>query len=257
MIERIWQWLSDHRREVVGIGFWLTFAVLVQAYMRINDLSLQDVLNRMAFLFTETPYGPLLYIASYTARPLTLIPGTPFTLLGGYLYGLVPGGLYALFGGMLSALFPYVAGRWFGDEDALKKRIENNDGLVWRMVGLVRRNPFQTTVTLRMMYLPYDTVNFFLGTLRITFVAYWAGTFIGNAIPTFAGAGVGASFEGDLLAGSVQINPAILGLSLAVWLISFGASRYWYRWQSSRRQTDDNTTHTNNSTGTDNGDTQT
>jgi hypothetical protein len=58
-----------------------------------------------------------------------------------------------------------------------------------------------------------------------------------------------------LLTGSVQINPAILGLSLAVWLISFGASRYWYRWQSGQHEND--TTHTDNSTGTDNGDTRT
>jgi uncharacterized membrane protein YdjX (TVP38/TMEM64 family) len=216
----------------MALTFWLTFALVVQIIMRVNNLTLQDVLDGMTYIFTDTRYGPLLYILSYTFRPLTLIPGTPFTLLGGYLYGVWPGGLYALLGGMLSSLLPYLAGRWFGDEDALQRRIQNNEGLLWQTIDLVKRNPLQTTVTLRMMYLPYDTVNFILGTLRIGFVAYWAGTFIGNAIPTFAGAGVGASVEGDLLSGSVQINPTILILSLLVWVVTFVISRYWYQWRS-------------------------
>lgn len=225
-MQQLKHWIRNHRRQLLAGASWLSIAFIVQATMRTNNLTIIQVLDYVGSFLLETWYGPLIYILSYTLRPLTLIPGTPFTILGGYLYGVFPGSVYALLGGLLSSQIPYWFGRIFGDEAALQRRIDTNDNHFWRIIGELRQHPFQTVLTTRLMYLPYDTVNFIIGTLHINFSAYIGGTLIGNAIASTAGAGIGASIEGDLAQGDLSLNPSVLIVSIAVLVISLGISQW-------------------------------
>lgn len=229
-MQQLRQWIRNHRRELAAAALWVSIAFAIQTYMQTHDLTLRQVLDDIGTFLLDTWYGPLIYIFSYALRPLTLIPGTPFTVLGGYLYGLFPGGIYALLGGLLSAQIPYWFGRLFGDEASLEEHINDDDNRFWRIVGGLRKRPFQTVLTTRLMYLPYDTVNFIIGTLQINFSMYMLGTLLGNAIPAVAGAGIGASIKGDFAQGNISLDPAVLVLSLVILVISLGISQWINRY---------------------------
>lgn len=225
---RLWQWAGQHRTALIALGFWLLVIAAARAYMTANALSFGELTRQLQQTLSAAWYGPLLYIVVYLLRPLFLFPASLLTILGGSVFGLWPGFLYVLTAGTLSAAFPYAVGRWFsGDTQptALK------ESAVQRFIGLLRRNPFQAVLTMRLLFLPYDAVSVVAGSLRIPFVIFMLATALGNVAGTLSYVGLGASIEGDLAAGEVSLNPAVLTFSVTMLVAGLVVSRLLSRRQ--------------------------
>lgn len=224
---RIWQWIKTHPTQITALIFWVIVIIATRQYMQANDLSFGDLINQLAHLLTGTWYGPILYILIYLLRPLILFPASLLTLLAGNIFGLFWGFIYALIAGTLSSVIPYSVGRWFsGDDDPEALAEQSDESRLQKFMGMLRRNPFQAVLTMRLLFLPYDAVSLMAGAVRIGLLPFIAATAIGNIGGTFAYVGAGASIEGDLSSGQVSLNPYIIVLVVVILLVSVGISRY-------------------------------
>ncbi len=228
LLRRLWQWLRAHRTAVIAVVFWLGLILTVRQYMAANDLTFPQLTAELQTVLSSTWFGPLLYIVVYLLRPLILFPASLLTILGGSVFGLWPGFLYVLIAGTISAVIPYGIGRWFSNRAAP----EAADASVFqRFMHLLRRNPFQAVLTMRLIYLPYDAVSLIAGNLRIPFIIFILATGLGNVAGTLSFVGLGASLEGDLAAGQASLNPSILLFSGVILVLSIAVSRLLNRRQ--------------------------
>jgi uncharacterized membrane protein YdjX (TVP38/TMEM64 family) len=200
------------------------FALSVQLYMQANALSFLDVLEQFRGVLRESWYGVPLYFVIFLVRPLLFIPGTLITVLGGSVFGIWPGALYAFSAGLLSSVPPYIVGRWFSDR-------RTTYGALERFIGLIRRNPFQAVVMMRLVYIPYDVVNVFCGVMHIPFLTYLIATGIGNMGSTASFIAIGAALQGDLSDGDFSLNPYMLVLSGVLVVVGLLFSRLAQRFQ--------------------------
>ena len=232
-------WINKHRTQLVAVTFWLVVLITTRQYMQANDLTFRELTNQLAEVLTGTWYGPLIYIVVYLIRPLILFPASLLAILAGSIYGLALGFVYGLIAGTLSAAVPYFAGRWFaGEEQATEQVQEDGDSnLFGRFITLMRRNPFQAILMMRLLYMPYDAVSLLAGGLRIGFVPFATATLIGNLGGTFSFVGFGASLQGDITTGDISINPWILALSISILIASLALSRYLNKREANKSET--------------------
>lgn len=216
-------YLSRNRLLIVAIVFWVLILMISRQIMLDRQLTFMDIANQLADVLTQTWYGPLLFIFVYMLRPLILFPASLLTLLGGSVFGLFPGFFYILIAGTVSALLPYGAARWFSDEPA--EQVTDGNRLS-RFIGLLRRNPFQAVLIMRLLYLPYDLVSVLAGSLKINTGTFFLATLIGNIGGTLAYTGLGASIEGDLSTGSISFDPSLILFSTVVLIIGLALSRF-------------------------------
>lgn len=220
------KFLRRYHSQVLAMMLWIIVGISANIYMQASGLTLVEFAYEMSHLLTDHWYGPLLYLLVYFLRPLTFFPGTPITMLAGYVYGLWWGFFYAMIAGLLSVTIPYVTGRWFSDEDRLSEWLNKNDSPMLSMIRTLRDNPFQTTLTARFLYLPYDLVNFSAGSLHIPFIPFIAATVIGNAINVFIMVSIGTSIGASFTQGKFTFDPILLIFSGLIWLISHLITHY-------------------------------
>ncbi|MGJ3239154.1 MAG: TVP38/TMEM64 family protein [Anaerolineae bacterium] len=232
-----WYKLKPNASQALALVSWLVLGISANLYMRINQITLAEFAYELSHLLSDNWYGPVLYILAYFLRPLTFFPGTPLTMLAGYVYGVGWGTLYAMIAGLISTAIPYGMGRWFADESWVKRRFAEDDSRVSALIRMMRAHPFQTILTTRFLYLPYDLVNFVAGSLHLVFVSFIGATALGNLMNVFIMVSLGASLEASLSEQTFRINPQLIMLSVAVWLVSFAITRYLKR---HNKEIDDN-----------------
>lgn len=225
-LHRLWR----YKTPIATLLLWLLIVVAAQQYMAANDISVAELVNEVRLLLVDHWYGPLLYIALYLLRPLVFIPASWITVLAGSVFGLWVGFALALFAGTLSALFPYALGRWFNR--GVRTSAQAADNRLTRFAQGLRQRPFQSVLLMRLLFLPYDGVSLFAGSLRIPLFVFFTATALGNVGGALAYVGVGASIEGDITAGDIRFDPAVLLLSVVLFVVSALVSR-WLR----RRET--------------------
>lgn len=165
---------------------------------------LPDALRRL--IVAAGPWGPVVYCALFAARGLTLAPASPFVLAAGLAFGPVWGILWAYVGINLSGAAAYWIARGLGREWVR----EHEAPWMTKIEAKLRHAPFITTLLLRFLLLPYDTVNYGCGLLAIPFWPYVGATAIGvlPGVVTFA------------LFGGALTDPRAIALSACV----FGGS---------------------------------
>lgn len=207
----------------MALFVWLAIVMVARQYMVSNGISVQELVNDVRLTLVDHWYGPLLYILLYLLRPLVFLPASWITLLAGSVFGLWAGFVLALIAGTLSALFPYALGRWFNR--GTSQATNPTDNRVARFADGLRKRPFQSVLLMRLLFLPYDVVSLFAGSLRIPMIAFFPATALGNVGGALAYVGVGASIEGDITAGDIRFDPAILLLSVVLFAVSAVVSR--------------------------------
>ena len=213
-----------HWAKGIALIFWLALLGIYYWYSRQNNLTLADSVSHLADLLTNSLFGPLLYIIIYAVRPLLFFPATVLTLMGGFLFGPI-GILYTIVGSNASAMVTFGIG-WFFGQDILEN--ENGTGVIQRYTRRMRENSFETVLVMRLIFLPYDLVNYVSGFLKINWQAFLAATAVGSVPGTVSFVLFGASFGtlDELLAGDVQLNPVTVIASIVIIGISFALSRY-------------------------------
>ena len=214
--------------------FWLAVIGGYWGYARYNNLAIADIVEQISHWLTGGWYGPLLYMVLYALRPLLFFPATILTLLGGFIFGPI-GILYTILGSNASAMVAYGVGRFFG-KDLLNKG--SNAGVVQQYTERMRQNGFETVLIMRLIFLPYDLVNYAAGFFRIRWQAFLTATVIGTVPGTISFVLFGASFGtlNDLLMGNIQVNPATLFLSILFVGISIVLSRFIKKREARQKQ---------------------
>jgi len=213
-----------HRQKLGALLFWLLLCGGYAWYVRQHHLTLSGAATELTVWFTGSPMGPILYILVYWLRPLIFFPATILTVLGGFLFG--PWGiLYTIIGANGSALVAYLVGRFFGQ--GILTDDTGSDSVVQRYATRMRDNSFETVLVMRLIFLPYDLVNYAAGFLRIRWLPFLLATAVGSIPGTISFVLLGASFGtlDELLAGELKLNPLALAASAALIGISMAASR--------------------------------
>lgn len=165
--------------------------------------------------------GALVFLAVYTVRPLILFPASVLTVGAGFVFGSVLGVVLTVVGSNASATVAYVTGRYFGEG------LVRSESAVRRYTRRLRENSFETVLTMRFVFLPYDLVNYLAGFLRIAPVPFILATALGSLPGTVAFVLLGASFETDLAADTIGLDPRVLAASAVVFILGIAISRYF------------------------------
>ncbi len=218
----------------VALAFWVLAFATYQWYAWQNDLSPLDVVQRLIDFFSASFYGPLLFILIYTLRPLLLFPATLLTIAAGFVFGPLLGVVLIVIGSNASALLAYVVGRFFGQGLLSEGKA---GGIVQRYTTRLRENSFETVFLLRLLFAPYDLVNYLAGFLRIRWIPFIAATALGALPGTLAFTLFGASIE-RFDGGIPALNPWVLAASVALFLVSLALSRIIKRRSTAAREDD-------------------
>lgn len=181
------------------------------------------ITNQLVAFLRTTPYAPLLYMGAQALRP-PFFSAALLTIAGGLLFGPYWGVFYALTGAMASAMIGYVIGRYLG------QRVSAHDGesqeIMQRYAENMRQHPFESVLTMRVLFLPYDLVNYLAGALQIEWPPFILATLLGSIPGTISFVLLGASVEGNLLRGVATLNPTTLAASGIIFVSSLAISRY-------------------------------
>ena len=217
-------WLKKHWQKVLGGLFWAAAVAFYLYYMRQNDLSPLQALKEIGDFIRSSHYGPLLFIILYTLRPLFLFSAALLTIGAGALFGPIWGLIYSVVGSNLGASVAFFLGRFFGEgllgEDADKGRLGP-------YIKRMRERSFETVFLMRLLFLPYDLVNYLAGILRVNFWSFLTATVLGSIPGTISFVLFGASSGLD--SGKPEFDWRILAASVAIFLISIGVSKFLRR----------------------------
>ena len=211
------------QRIVVGLG-WLGVIVAYFSYTRSRDLSTLEAAEELRGALADNWWGPTLFIAVYTLRPLVLFPAAVLTVLGGLAFGPVWGTIWTTVAANLSTATTYGVGRTFGNPDVAGRLSK----LMGSTVDRARRNPFETTLIMRLLYLPFDAVGYVAGFVHLRFLPFLAGSAIGILPGTIAFVGFGASIE-SLDEGTPSFDLRILLASVVLAVAGTLGSRWLQR----------------------------
>jgi uncharacterized membrane protein YdjX (TVP38/TMEM64 family) len=154
-----------------------------------------------------------LYIFVYAVRPLILFPATLLTVASGLLFGPWLGTLFTVVGENASANLAFSLARWLG-----RKTVANHEsGMMRRWDEKLKRNGIVAVLTMRLIMLPFDAVNFGCGLTAIRQRDYALGTFFG-ILPSL----IGFVLLGGIAASGVQHRVIVLSLSTLFMVLSFG-----------------------------------
>jgi uncharacterized membrane protein YdjX (TVP38/TMEM64 family) len=223
--------LRQHWQKIAGALIWATAIGGYTLYAQANALSPLAAVQRLVAVIAGTSYGPLLYIAVYTLRPLLFFPATLLTIAGGFLFGPVLGFVYATLGGNASATVSYFVGRYFGEG---MLQAEASGGLLQRYTARLRANSFETVLIMRFLFLPYDLVSYLCGFLRINWRGFALATFLGGIPGGISIVALGASLQGDLTDLTPRLDPLTLAIGIVMFIASLALSRYFRRRESTQ-----------------------
>ncbi|MBI3958063.1 MAG: TVP38/TMEM64 family protein [Chloroflexi bacterium] len=218
----LFDFLWQHGTKFSAGLFWLALLGGYGWYMRATGLSAQAAALQLRDFLAGSGWGPLLYVVLYTVRPLIFFPSTVMTAISGYLYGPALGTVYALIGGNLSGTLAYFVGRFFGG-DLFAEEDADANGFVARHAANLRRNGFEAVLVMRLIYLPYDLVNYLCGFVRVPWLQYATATLLGVLPGSLTFVLIGSVFTSEstsqrwLLAG-FSLGMLLLGLGLSRWL---------------------------------------
>jgi uncharacterized membrane protein YdjX (TVP38/TMEM64 family) len=162
----------------------------------------------------------LVYIVIYAVRPLILFPATLLTIASGLIFGPWLGTLFTVIGENASANFGFTLVRWFGREAV----VSHSTALMSRWDEKLQQNGLVAVMTMRLIMLPFDAVNFSCGLTAIRHRDYAIGTFIG-ILPSL----IGFVLLGGIVAPGVNNRILVVILSALFMLLGFSIAHYLKR----------------------------
>lgn len=212
--------MKKHWQKMLGGLFWAAVLIGYLLYTRQNDLTALESLKRITTFVRESSYGPLIFILLYTVRPLFLFSAALLTIGAGALFGPVWGMVYSVVGANLGATLAFYLGRFFG-EGLLD--VEAQDTRLAPYIKRMRERSFETVFLMRLLFLPYDLVNYLAGILRVNYWAFLTATVLGSIPGTISFVLFGASSGLD--SGTPKFDWRILAASVAIFVLSIAVSK--------------------------------
>lgn len=227
--------LQQHSQKIIAALFWLLLIGGYSYYYQANNLTTETAILEIVDLLSS-PWGPLLYIVIYAARPLIFFSAAVLTIASGSIFGagsyinLSLAVLYTIIGSNLSATVAYLVGRFFG-EGLIAEAQDGETNIVQRYADRMRNNSFETILIMRFIFLPYDLVNYLAGILRIDWKSFIFATILGSIPGTIAFVSFGASIDIKQLARgeTPEFDPWVLLFGAIILVVSILISRFFKR----------------------------
>lgn len=213
-----------HGHKVVAATFWLALLGTYLGYTLSTDVSPIETLQSLVAFLGQNAWGPLIFVALYTLRPLVLFSATALSVAAGFLFGPAMGVLYTVIGANLGATLAFSVGSFFG-QGLLEQTVREPRALASYALRLQERS-FETVLILRFLFLPFDLVNYMAGVLQIRYVPFILATILGSLPGTLTFALFGASTDGDFSKGFPQVDLRVLAASAAIFVVSVGLSSF-------------------------------
>jgi uncharacterized membrane protein YdjX (TVP38/TMEM64 family) len=210
--------------KVVAATFWLALISTYLGYTLSIDVSPIETLQHLVAFLGRNAWGPLIFVALYTLRPLVLFSATALSVAAGFLFGPAMGVLYTVIGANLSATLAFFVGSFFG-QGLLKQTARKPRALANYATRLQERS-FETVLIMRFLFLPFDLVNYLAGVLQIRYVPFILATMLGALPGTLTFVLFGASTDGNFSEGFPQVDLRVLAASAAVFVVSVGLSSF-------------------------------
>lgn len=196
-----------HGRRLAALLLWCGLLGGYYWYAWRYDLTPLEAVQRLVEVMTSSALGPLIYVALYAARPLVLFPASLLTLAAGFVFGPVLGTLLVVLGSNISASVAYVVGRYFGGRLLDSERAA---GVARHYTERLRENGFESVLMMRLVYVPYDLVNYLAGSLKIRWTPFILATALGSLPGTLSFVLFGASIEGGFTGEMPRLHPLLL-----------------------------------------------
>ena len=207
----------------MALTFWVLLLGGYQLYAWRSEPTPVEAVRVLVGFMENGVAGAIVFLAVYTVRPLILFPASVLTVGAGFVFGPILGVVLTVVGSNISATVAYLAGRYFGES------LVRSEGVVRRYTGRLRENSFETVLTMRFVFVPYDLVNYLAGFLRIAPLAFILATALGSLPGTVAFVLLGASFETNFSTGTMAFNPPVLVAAAIIFVLGIAASRCFKR----------------------------
>ena len=169
--------MTKHRKKLILALLWLTlllFSLFSWFQSDINLTEIPDALHKWMSDFGLFKSAAI-YITLYTIRPLILFPATLLTIASGLIFGPWLGILFTIIGENASANLAFSVSRWFGKDWVSK----HEHGSIIKWEEKLKENGLITVLIMRLIYLPFDAVNYGCGLTSVRHIDFFIGTFLG------------------------------------------------------------------------------
>ncbi|PCI37416.1 MAG: hypothetical protein COB53_06545 [Elusimicrobia bacterium] len=166
--------------KAIKIAILLIWAILLGAalfwYNR-SGIGLSEVPKTIRdWIATTGHWGPILFIIAYALRPFTLLPASIPTAAAGLMWGPIWGMVFTLIGENLSAATGFYLARFLGQEWLIGVR---DHPMIRRVDRRLLKDGFMTVLILRLVFVPFDLLNFACGLTKMRYTDFAIGTFFG------------------------------------------------------------------------------
>lgn len=209
-------------------GLWLSLFLTALTLWWRSGIGLTEIPTELQLWLEDVGLfnAALVYIIFYAVRPLVLFPATLLTVASGLIFGPWLGTLFTIIGENASANVGFVLSRWFG-----RKPVANHlSETLSHWDARLRENGLVAVLSMRLVMLPFDAVNFGCGLTAVRHRDYAVGTFIG-ILPSL----IGFVLLGGVVAPGVQNRTLVVTLSVFFMLFGFAIAKLLKRKDAARQ----------------------
>jgi uncharacterized membrane protein YdjX (TVP38/TMEM64 family) len=173
-------------RIVVVAAVWAAIAGAWFWYRWASGLGTTQAVQEIVDAASGSWWAVAAFLVLSVARPFVLLPATLLTMAAGLLFGPVAGVAVASVGANASAMVGHSIGAVFVSE-------VEQDGRISRWRTRMSTNSFESVLLMRLVFLPYDLVNYAAGYLEVRRWPFITATAIGSLPGTVSFVLLGAS----------------------------------------------------------------
>lgn len=179
--------------RIVKFSLFAGIIIFGYAFLRFSRCSeYLDHERLKTFIASWGESAPLIFIGISAFRPIILFPASILTVVAGLLFGSITGTIYAVFGSTLGAVVAYFFSKLLGS--GFVHLLFGNQLL--RIESPLHEQGVRIIFFLRLIpIIPFDMVNYASGLVKVNFLNYLTGTFLGLIPATFAYTFLGESLK--------------------------------------------------------------
>jgi uncharacterized membrane protein YdjX (TVP38/TMEM64 family) len=201
---------------------WLSVVVSWVVYQRGTGRTTTGTAQHLIDISRGAWWAFLAYFVVSLIRPLIFVPATLVTVAAGMLFGPVVGIVIAAVAANSSAMVGYAIGKGLGPSRAGTN--PHADSRLGTWTARLRSNSFEAVLVMRLVFLPYDVVNYGCGLLKVKPWPFLAATAIGSLPATAGFVLIGGSIT-RIDRGFASISKPTLAASIGLIVVSITASR--------------------------------
>lgn len=207
-----------HLSRIVALFLWAMILIVFFAVKSTYGLTFLDLAKQLYLFIKDSPYGPLFFILAYTFRSFFLFPSLLLMVMSGTIFGFWKGYLYTIIGSNISASVAFFMAKFFSDDFFQNQKHH----LIRAWHADLKRNVFLAVLIMRLIYLPFDIINFGAGLLGVAWRPYALASFLSIFVDSIAFVSFGATLENLETFDFAQITINTFQLVLSFALVGLG-----------------------------------